>query len=395
MNSRVFIVAAVFQVNRRTRRLRVGFSHAAMSSRLWKCNPHCRRRLAGLLVLFPMPFTAAEIAKHLQGEVLGDPSTKLTGFAPADRAKAGDLTFAENDSYFAAAEQSAASGIIVSGSFKSERKVLVRVSNARVAFAKVLELFFPETRPPDGVHPSAVVASSAKIDPTAHVGPFCVVGERVQIGARAVLHGGNHIGADSKLGEDVVLFPNVTLYPRTEIGHRVRIHAGTVIGSDGFGYVLDAGVHRKVPQIGYVVIGDDVEIGANVTIDRGALGPTVIGRGTKIDNLVQIAHNVRVGEYGLLVAQVGIAGSTKLGNYVVLAGQVGIAGHLKIGDQVTVAAQSGVMHDIPDGEKWFGSPAVPDKEMKRQIIAMRRLSELHRRFVEVEKKLGLYEKGKK
>ncbi len=197
--------------------------------------------------------------------------------------------------------------------------------NARVAFAKTLALFFPEQKFAAGIHPTAVIAASAKIDPTAHVGPHCVVGERVKIGANSVLQGGNFIGDDSKLGDDVNLFPNVTIYPRTEIGHRVRIHAGTVIGSDGFGYVLDDGIHRKVPQIGNVVIGDDVEIGSNVSVDRGALGSTVIGKGTKIDNLVQIAHNVEIGEHCIIIAQVGIAGSTKLGKYVILAGQAGIA----------------------------------------------------------------------
>jgi len=214
------------------------------------------------------------------------------------------------------------------------------------------------------------------------------VGERVKIGARSVLQAGNFVGDDSRLGEGVNLFPNVMIYPRTEIGHRVRIHAGTVIGSDGFGYVLDGGFHRKVPQIGNVVIGDEVEIGANVTIDRGALGSTVIGKGTKIDNLVQIAHNVEIGEHCIVIAQAGISGSTKLGKYVILAGQVGLAGHLKIGNQVTVAAQSGVMHDIPDGEKWFGYPAQLDKDMKRQIIAQRKLPELLKRVAELERKLG-------
>jgi UDP-3-O-[3-hydroxymyristoyl] glucosamine N-acyltransferase len=335
-----------------------------------------------------MPFTAAEVAEHLQGEVLGDASTALTDFAPADCAKPGDLTFAENDAYFAAAEQSAASAIIVAGPFKSAHKVLIRVSNARVAYAKALELFFPEIQPPAGIHPSAVIAARAQIDPTAHIGPFCVIGDQVHIGARAVLHASNYVGAHCKLGNDVVLFPNVTLYPRTELGHRVRVHAGTVIGSDGFGYVQDGGVHRKVPQIGNVIVGDDVEIGANVTIDRGALGPTTIGKGTKIDNLVQIAHNVQIGENCLLVAQVGIAGSTKLGNYVVLAGQVGLAGHLKIGNQVTVAAQSGIMRDVPDGRKLWGTPALPDLEMKRQIVALRKLHDLFKRVAELEKKLS-------
>jgi len=335
-----------------------------------------------------MSFSAAEVANHLQGKVIGDAATVLKGFAPAERAQAGDLTFAENEVFFAKAEQSAASAIIVGGAFKSAGKTLIQVADARVAFAKALELFFPEPRPPAGIHPTAVVASNAKVDPTAHVGPHCVVGERAQIGARNVLHGGNHVGAECRLGEDVILFPNVTLYARTEIGRRVRIHAGAVIGADGYGYVLDQGTHRKVPQIGSVIIGDDVEIGANTTIDRGALGPTIIGTGTKIDNLVMIAHNVQIGEHCLLIGQVGIAGSTKVGNYTILAGQVGIAGHLKIGNQVTVAAQSGVMHDIKDGDKWFGYPAQPDRQMKRQLIALQQLPDLLRRIGELEKKLA-------
>jgi len=336
--------------------------------------------------------TAAEIAKYLQGEVVGDGNAVLKNFAPADHAQSGDLTFAESEDYFARAEQSAATAIIADKRFSSSKKILIQVPNARVAFAKALALFFPEHKFPAGIHLAAIIASSAKIDPTAHIGPHCVIGERVQIGARSVLQGGNSVGDDSKIGDDANIFPNVTIYPRAEIGSRVRIHANSVIGADGFGYVLDGGIHRKVPQIGHVVIGDDVEIGAGVTIDRGALGATVIGKGTKIDNLVQIAHNVEIGEHCLLVAQVAIAGSSQLGNYVVLAGQVGISGHLKIGNQVIVAAQSGVMNDIPDGEKWFGYPAQPDKDTKRQIIAQRQLPELLKRVAELEKKLGIERK---
>jgi UDP-3-O-[3-hydroxymyristoyl] glucosamine N-acyltransferase len=334
-----------------------------------------------------MPYTVEEIARHLAGEVLGNPSLRLEGFAPADRAQPGDLTFAENENYFARAENSAASAILVDGQFTSKAKTLIRVANSRIAFAKVLPLFFPERILPAGVHPTAVVPPSARIDPTAHIGPFCVVGEHVQIGAHCALHGSSHIGDGCHLGENVTLFPNVVLYPDTEVGSRVRIHSGTVVGSDGFGYVLDAGQHRKVPQIGNVIIRDDVEIGANVTIDRGALGPTVIGKGTKIDNLVQIAHNVTIGENCLIVSQAGIAGSTKLGNYVILAGQAGLAGHLKIGNRVSIAAQSGVMHNIPDGEKWLWTPAQPDRQAKRQMIAMQQLPELLRRVAELERKL--------
>jgi UDP-3-O-[3-hydroxymyristoyl] glucosamine N-acyltransferase len=271
---------------------------------------------------------------------------------------------------------------------------LIRVTDARIAFAKVLPLFFPDPVFAPDIHPTAVVAATAQVDASAHIGPCCVVSDRARIGARSVLQVGDYVGAGCQLAEDVNLFPNVTLYARTEVGPRVRIHSGSVIGSDGFGYVQDGGVHLKVPQIGNVIIREDVEIGANVTVDRGALGPTIIGRGTKIDNLVQIAHNVVIGEHCLVVSQTGIAGSSKLGNYVILAGQVGVAGHLKIGNRVSVAAQSGVMHNIPDGEKWLWTPAQPDRQAKRQMIALQQLPELLRRVSELEKKLAATEPPK-
>lgn len=333
-------------------------------------------------------FTTAQLAQQLGAELVGDGSIQLTGFAQADRAQAGDLTFAENDDYFAKAEQGGASAILVGAAVTSATKTLLRVKNPRVAFAKVLPLFFPELQPAPGIHATAIVARSAQIDPSAHIGPHCVIGERVKVGARSALLSGNHIGDDSQLGHDVRLFPNVVLYPRSELGNRVRVHAGTVIGSDGYGYVFDAGQHHKILQIGNVIIHDDVEIGANACIDRGALGSTIIGRGTKIDNLVQVAHNVVVGEGCLLVGQSGYAGSTTLGNFVVVAAQAGIAGHLKIGNQVTIAGQSGVMHDIPDGQKWIGSPAGPDRDTKRQFIALRRLPDLLQRVAALEKRIA-------
>jgi UDP-3-O-[3-hydroxymyristoyl] glucosamine N-acyltransferase len=330
-------------------------------------------------------YTTAEIAKELDGEVIGDGSLQLTGLAPAAAARENDLTFAENETFFLKAEQSAAAAILIDGPFTSASKTLIRVAHARIAFARVLPLFFPEPAFAPGLHPSAVVHPSAHIDPTAHVGPHCVIGEKARIGPGVVLQGGNHIGSHVVIGAQSRLFPNAVLYDETQIGQRVRIHAGAVLGSDGFGYVLDAGLHRKVPQVGQVIVQDDVEIGANVTIDRGALGPTTIGKGTKIDNLVQIAHNVSLGEHCLLVAQVGVAGSTKIGQNTTLAGQVGIAGHLKIGNNVTIAAQSGVMRDVPDGSKWLGAPAQPDRQAKRQMIALQHLPDLIRRVNELEK----------
>jgi UDP-3-O-[3-hydroxymyristoyl] glucosamine N-acyltransferase len=239
-----------------------------------------------------------------------------------------------------------------------------------------------------------VVAASAKIDPTVHIGPWCVIGERVSVGPKSVLQAGNYVGEDCRLGEGVHLFPNVTLYPRCQLGNRVAIHAGSVIGSDGFGYVFDEGIHFKVQQIGNVIIQDDVEIGANVTIDRGALGSTIVGKGTKIDNLVQLAHNVVTGAHCILVSQTGIAGSTRLGNYVTLAGQSGLAGHLKIGDRAIVGAQAGVMNDVPEGGKYLGSPAQPDRNMKRQWVALRNMPELMQKMHEMEARLKELENRK-
>ncbi len=335
-----------------------------------------------------MRLTASQIAEQLHGEVLGDGSAELTGFAPADSARPGDLTFAEKKAYFAAAEESQATAILVADEFAPSKKVLIRVPNARVAVARLLPFFFPPDQQMPGIHPSATIAPSAQIDPTAYVGPNCVIGARVRVGARSVLMGGNHVGRDCQIGDDVCLFPNVVIYAKCQIGHRVSIHAGTVIGSDGYGYVFDEGRHRKMLQVGNVIIHDDVEIGANAAIDRGALGATVIGQGTKIDNLVHVAHNVAIGRHCLVMGQVGFAGSTHLGDYCVIASQSGIAGHLKLGHQATVGAKSGVMRDIPDKGTVLGIPAAPDKQAKRQLIAIQHLPELLHRTRELEKQVA-------
>jgi len=329
-------------------------------------------------------FTASQITERLQGELTGDGTTLLTGLSSAENAREGDLTFADKAEYFLAAEASAATAILVSGDFSSRKKLVIRVPNARIAVAKLLPIFFPPDAYPPGIHPSAVIDPAAQVDATAHIGPNSIVGAGVKIGARSVLMGGNYIGRDASLGEDVCLNPNVVLYARTVIGHRVVIHAGTVIGSDGYGYVFDEGRHRKVLQVGNVVIHNDVEIGANTAIDRAALGSTVIGAGTKIDNLVHVAHNVVMGRHCLVMGQVGFAGSTKLGDYVVVASQSGIAGHLKLGHQAMIGAKSGVMRDIPDGGKVLGIPAMPDKQAKRQMIAVQQLPDVIHRLRELE-----------
>ena len=335
-----------------------------------------------------MTFTATQIAETIHGEVIGDASVRLTGIAPADSARSGDLTFAEKATYLAAAEKSQASAILVTRDCTASAKVLIRVENPRVAVAKLLPFFFPEDIEPPGVHPSAIIAPSATVDSTVHIGPNCVIGDRVKLGARCVLLGGNHVRRDSQLGDDVVLHPNVVIYPKTRIGNRVIIHAGTVIGSDGYGYVFDEGRHRKMLQVGQVIIHDDVEIGANTAIDRGALGPTVIGQGTKIDNLVHVAHNVAFGRHCLIMGQCGFAGSTQLGDYCVIASQSGVAGHLKIGVQATVGAKSGVMRDIPEKGVVLGIPAYPDKQTKRQWVALQQLPDLIHQMRDLKKQVA-------
>jgi UDP-3-O-[3-hydroxymyristoyl] glucosamine N-acyltransferase len=334
-----------------------------------------------------MQITVAEIAERLQATVQGDAGVVLTDIAAADQAQPGDLTFAQDAAYLGKALSSAASAVLVPDTLSGEGKVLIRVGNARLAFAKALALFHPPALFTPGVHPAAWIAGSARVDASAHIGPCCVVGEGVTVGPGSVLEAGVQVGPDCVLGKEVRLFPNVVLYPKTQVGNRVRIHAGSVIGADGFGYVFEQGVHVKIPQVGNVVIQDEVEIGANVTIDRGMLGSTVIGKGTKIDNLVQIGHNVVVGEHCILVAQVGISGSTRLGNFVTLAGQVGLSDHLDIGDRAIVGAKSGVMNSIPVGEMWLGLPAREASQAKRQMVAAQRLPELLRRVRELEKRL--------
>lgn len=336
-----------------------------------------------------MTITAAALATRLNGEVIGDGSIELSGFASADRAQPGDLTFAEKDSYFEAADACQASAILVSGACTSESKVLIRVANPRVAAAHAIPLFFPPEEFAAGIHPSACIAASAEIDPSVHIGPGCVIGENVSIGAGTALIGGNHIAHDVQIGSEVRLHPNVVLYSETRIGDRTLIHAGTVIGSDGYGFVFDQGRHVKIPQIGNVVIGSDVEIGSNSSIDRAALGSTIVGSGTKIDNLVHIAHNVTFGEHCLIMGQCGFAGSTVFGDYCVIASQSGVGGHLKIGQQVTVGGKSGVTRDVPDKETVLGYPAVPHMQAKRQWVGIQRLPDIQNQVRELKKQVAV------
>jgi UDP-3-O-[3-hydroxymyristoyl] glucosamine N-acyltransferase len=279
--------------------------------------------------------------------------------------------------------------VIVWQDAPSISKPLLRVESPRQAFLKVLEMFAPEPHHPEGIDLNAVISPEADIADDVAIGAGCVIEAGARIGQGSVLYPLCYIGRDVRIGEQCVLYPNVTVMHGVQLGNRVIVHSGSVIGADGFGYVTVDGVHRKVPHIGTVEIGDDVEIGANVCIDRAKTGATRIGSGTKIDNLVHIGHNVQIGENCLLVAQVGIAGSARIGRYVVLAGQVGVADHVHIGEGAIVAAQSGVAGNLQGGQRYFGSPAREHGKQLRLMAYTSRLPELFERVKELERKLGV------
>ena len=327
-----------------------------------------------------MPITVQDLAARIGGHVEGDASIQLTGIAPIPQAQATEVTFAENAKHYTAAEGCAAAAVIVPLNAPASKKTLIRVKNPRAAFARALAIFCPPRSYPAQVHPTAQLGRNVRLGEGVFIGEYAVLRDNVTVGDRTVIEAHCVIGEGSRLGDDCLLYPNVTIYHDIRIGNRVGIHAGSVIGSDGFGYVPDGAERLKIPQVGNVIIEDDVEIGANVAIDRATMDSTIIRRWTKIDNLVQIAHNVTLGQNCLVVSQAGIAGSVEIGDNVTLAGQAGIADHLKIGANSVVAAQSGVSEDLPPGSIVFGTPAQPAMQMKRQIIALRKLPELLRRL---------------
>jgi UDP-3-O-[3-hydroxymyristoyl] glucosamine N-acyltransferase len=324
-----------------------------------------------------MRVTLDAVAKAIDGTVVGDGTVEITGVAGIREAREGELTFLANPRYEPYLDLTQASAVIVAENHKNCGKPLIQNANPYLAFLKAVRFFQGEgPRPAPGPHPSAVVAAGAVLDPSASVGPCAVVEAGAVIGPRSIVQAGCYVGAGARIGADCLLYPNVTLRETCEIGDRVIVHSGVVIGSDGFGFVRDGDIHRKLPQVGNVVIEDDVELGACVTIDRATTGTTRIGAGTKIDNLVQIAHNVQVGRNCIIVAQVGISGSTKLGDHVVLAGQVGVVGHIEIGAGAMIGAKSGVSNSVEPGEKLFGSPARPFAQAKRIEASLKYLPEL-------------------
>jgi UDP-3-O-[3-hydroxymyristoyl] glucosamine N-acyltransferase len=352
-----------------------------------------------------MSQTLAELAARLGARLEGDGQLEVTGINGIETAGEGDVSFLANPKYIPHLKTTRAIAVIVpppSESFHYDPSdvragaVLLIHDSPYFAFLQALTIFHPPPSPPaPGIDPSARIGRRVKLSDGVYVGPNCVIEDEVSLGEGTVILANSHVGAHSALGTECMAGPTVTILHGVTVGNRVRIHPGSVIGADGFGYAPYEGKHHKIPQVGGVTIGDDVEIGACCTIDRATMGQTVIGRGTKIDNLVQIAHNVQIGEDCILVSQVGISGSTKLGDRATLAGQVGVIGHIEIGAGATIAAQSGVAKSVPPGATYFGSPAIDFGRQKRVIAAMISLPEhvktirrLEKRIAELEERVG-------
>ena len=332
-------------------------------------------------------FTLGELAEVLQAQLDGDPARIVTGVAPLETAGPDQISFLTDPRYREAAGASRAGAFLAPADVTNLPAPTLRCATPQQALITLVRLFHPPAPTVPGVDHTAVVAADARVDPTAAVGPLTVVEPGAVIGPGVRLHALVHVGPGVQIGEDSIVYPHVSLREGVRIGRRVVIHPGAVLGADGFGFAFDGRAHRKVPQVGGVLIEDDVEIGANATIDRATFGDTVVRQGTKIDNLVQIGHNVEIGEHSLLVAQVGVSGSSRLGRGVVLAGQVGVADHVTLGDGVVAGAQAGIPSDIEAGTRVLGTPARPAAQARRIMVAETRLPELLQRVRALERRL--------
>ena len=339
-----------------------------------------------------MELSLARIAEVVNGEIKGDKNKNICGVAPFDDAVGDEITFAGNAKFLKKIDETDAGAIIVPRDFQTSTKNILQVDNPQLAFAVVLNLFHLPLKPEPGISSYSYIGKNFVCGREASIAPFAVIGNNVTVGHGIVLFPNVVISDNVVIGNDVMIHPNVTILERCTIGNRVIIHAGTVIGSDGFGFAPDGKKYYKIPHTGIVQIDDDVEIGAGNTIDRATFGKTWIQSGVKTDNLVHIAHNVTVGENSVLVAQVAIGGSVSIGKNAILAGQAAIADHLILGDDVTVVGQSGVAKSVPSGETVSGSPAIPHRLWLRVQKIIPRLPELKKKLEEIEKRLKRIER---
>ena len=329
-----------------------------------------------------------EMARLLDGKLSGDGTKEVRGIAGLESAGPGDLTFAEGERALKRAADSNAGCVLIPAAAALAGRPTIAVKHPKLALIRAAEALLAKTFIQPGIHPTAIVSPSARLASGVSVGPHAVIEENVAVGEGTVIGAGVTLGAGVEIGAHAVLHPRVSIYPGARVGDRVAIHSGAVIGADGFGYVFADGRHHKFPQLGRVLIDNDVEIGANATIDRGSLGDTTIGQGTKIDNLVQIAHNVHIGRHAVIAAQTGISGSVEIGDYVVLGGQVGVGDRVKIEDQAVVGAQAGIPTGkiVRRGSAMWGTPARPMAEFKKTHAAIKNLPHLARRVKELEER---------
>ena len=343
-----------------------------------------------------MQKTLKEIAELINGEVVGDEGIIITGIAGIKEAIEGDITFVANPKYLPLLKKTRASAVITSREVKNAPKPIVRTENPSLAFAKIASLANLQTvKRLQGIHPTVILGKGVSLGKDVAIGAYTVIEDEVCIGNKTVIYAGCYVGNLSKIGEDTIIYPHVSIRENVTIGNRVVIHSGTVIGSEGFGFLTLEGKHQRIPQVGVVVIEDDVDIGSNVAIDRARFDKTFIGRGTKIDNLVHLAHNVVIGENSLIIAQVGISGSTTIGKNVTLAGQAGLVGHIHVGDGVVVAAQAGVTKSVPAHTTVSGYPARPHNIAKRVNACVQNLPKLYDTVAQLKKKIGELEKKRK
>lgn len=341
-----------------------------------------------------MAFTLTEIADWIDAEIDGDSDLEIDGLAKIEDAKAGQLSFIANPKYHKFIETTHASAVLVNKDFPESSKNLLRVENPYYSFLICARHFYHQQQSiPKGIHETAVISPDAVLSDNTAIGPYVYIGRESRIGTGCVLHPGVVIGDNVTIGDNTVIYANVTIREQCRIGKNCILHMGAVIGSDGFGFAFEGGQYHKLPQMGNVIIEDDVEVGANTTIDRATLGSTIIHRGTKLDNLIQIAHNVSVGEHTAIAAQTGISGSTKIGNYVMIGGQAGFVGHVTVGDKAKVGAQAGVTKSVPEDTYVSGYPARPAMKEKRELAHLAGLPDLVKRIKELELKVkGLSEK---
>lgn len=336
----------------------------------------------------PFAITVAKLAEHLGSPFEGDGDVVVRGAASLEEAGPGDLVYLKDRKHASLLENTKASAAIIPENLEFSRIPVIKSSRPRLSFIAVLEMFFSPFKPPPGIHPQADIADSARLGIDVSIGAFAVVGEDAVIGDGSVIFPLVSIYPGVEIGRECILHSQTVLREGVRIGDHVIVHGGVVIGTDGFGYVRNEdGSHRKIPQKGGVIIEDDVEVGANCTIDRATLGNTIVGKGTKIDNLVQIGHNVSVGRHTILISQVGIAGSSSIGNNAILSGQVGIADHVHVGDRVVIAAKSGVTKDIPSDSMTAGIPHMDIREWRKAYASLPHLHSLLREFKKLKKKV--------